>query len=334
MSGSTDVVEDFATPDRASVQASLDLEEEKKDSSAKEVATDASKVVKAKAVTVTPPESASREVISNATKEAAESPLQLVASQVESPEENKHVRFDKEMEKAVEKTEAKAESPSDSPSSTSSQRGLVSRRGGRCNSPARVVGKPSSAKATVLEFKTYRSPTRKRDENDTVPSLCSDKEKSSSAKLDPKVKVVEAESSNNSSGNRKPASISCDASLNQTSPLASHEGDQNRHPKSPPKVKNEAARKNNVSFSPVPPSRDNAEEKVSRSFLEEVACFFSTSNLICVDNEDSNKVDDRRSFSKPANTRRRGIKVPRHGDLPVTSPSNSIVSVVTAKRLF
>jgi len=64
-------------------------------------------------------------------------------------------------------------------SSTSSptQRGLVSRRGGRCGSPGRNLlpppstgAKPSKeaadAAAAVLEFKTFRSPERKQNENE------------------------------------------------------------------------------------------------------------------------------------------------------------------------
>jgi hypothetical protein len=68
-------------------------------------------------------------------------------------------------------------------SSTSSptQRGLVSRRGGRCGSPGRSLlpppstgAKPSKeaadAAAAVLEFKTFRSPERKQNENENSHS--------------------------------------------------------------------------------------------------------------------------------------------------------------------
>mmetsp|Transcript_46408 Transcript_46408/g.53655 ORF Transcript_46408/g.53655 Transcript_46408/m.53655 type:complete len:1055 (+) Transcript_46408:240-3404(+) len=89
-------------------------------------------------------------------------------------------------------------------SSSTSQRGFVSRRGGRyvSTSPGRSLLPPpvgampskeaAEAAAAVLEFKTFRSPGRKKDENrriednynstfnenshsgDTVPSLCDD----------------------------------------------------------------------------------------------------------------------------------------------------------------
>ena len=65
-------------------------------------------------------------------------------------------------------------------SPTASQRGLVSRRGGRCGSPSRrnllpppsTGAKPSKeaadAAAAVLEFKTFRSPERKQNENENA----------------------------------------------------------------------------------------------------------------------------------------------------------------------
>jgi hypothetical protein len=273
MSGSTDVIKDFATPVRGPPHSSTGVLEEKKDMSPKEAATD---TAKAKPATVTPPESALREEGSSK-KGPAESPLRLIISQVESPED-KHVRFDKEMKKL----EEKAESLADSPDSTNSQRGLVSRRGGRCASPGRIVGKPSSTKeSSVLEFKTYRSPPRRKDENDAVPSLCSanssDKEKSATEEAsstagndNPKVKKGETETSNSNEGRSKPASISCDSSMNHSSPLTSHEADQSQETKTK-KVKTEDSRKattppprkNNVSFSPVPPPRVCTAERVS-----------------------------------------------------------------------
>ena len=68
-------------------------------------------------------------------------------------------------------------------SPTASQRGLVSRRGGRCGSPGRrnfvpspsTEAKPSKeaadAAAAVLEFKTLRSPERKQNENENSNSI-------------------------------------------------------------------------------------------------------------------------------------------------------------------
>ena len=64
-------------------------------------------------------------------------------------------------------------------SPTASQRGLVSRRGGRCGSPSRrnLVPPPATgpkaskeaadAAAAVLEFKTFRSPERKKNEDES-----------------------------------------------------------------------------------------------------------------------------------------------------------------------
>jgi hypothetical protein len=311
MSRSTQVViKDFATPVRgppASAQASSELAEEKKDSLQEGNRTSSS--TKETPVTVTPPESGARDASSREGKNTIEnedgggrqSPLAISLNEVvvDSPAEqdNKHVRFDGT------NGNEKPSSPADSPASSNcsnNQRGVVSRRGGRFSSPGRAAGNSSSsaAKETVLEFKTYRSPPRKRDENDTIPSLCSppiNKENknrlaSTSAKSEAKIKAEEDDddakaSSEMSEGDRKPKSISCDSSnIATTSPLASHDADPSndtskaRQLKEPPgRLDMASARKNNVSFSPPPPVRESAE-RVSVV----VVSFFSVNSFLFV----------------------------------------------------
>lgn len=131
-----------------------------------------------------------------------------------------------------------------------SQRGLVSRRG-RFISPGRrlqpavaaavataTVHSPPSRNISsnnntdaVIEYKTYRSPPRKRDEE--VPSLCS----TGSGHLEKEVKSASAVPA----ATKPPASsISCDPSMvDSTSPLASHEQADER--KQPASTKNSAA---------------------------------------------------------------------------------------------
>lgn len=133
--------------------------------------------------------------------------------------------------------------PSSSTSTTSSQRGLVSRRGGRIGSPPKSLATAvlSEKSEPVIEFKTYRSPSRKRDENDTIPSLCStnsggltsasslstDKKgetKSSASCLEKAAGEAQDADHDDSTEHRRPSSISCDPSMiDTTSPLASHE---------------------------------------------------------------------------------------------------------------
>jgi hypothetical protein len=256
----TTTTEDFTTPDRKPPHSSTG-QEEKKEVSAKEAERD----LVLKPATVTPPDSSREENLSKTESRS----LQRVTCDVGSPED-RHVRFDKEMEDVH-----KVESPGDSPSSTGSQRGLVSRRGGRCASPGRITNKQKATKeSTILEFKTYRSPTRKREDSDNVPSLCSassaenkEKEVVSSSTLSTRVKK-ESETSSSNKGDEKPVSISCDSTINQTSPLAPDGAEQTQEAK---KNKSKAersetgTRKNNVTFSPVPPSRDNAVARVSRA---------------------------------------------------------------------
>jgi hypothetical protein len=264
MVGSTGEIEDFTTPDRKPPHSSTD-QEEKKEVLATEAARDS------KPGTVTPAESsATRDPVtvtpaeSSATRDTVKSEpsaLQL-ASSVESPDE-RHVRFDNgfDNEMSDEGTESHADSKS--------RRGAVSRRGGRCGSPGRAGNNSTTKKeSTVLEFKTYRSPPRtKREETDTVPSLCStssvDKDKEGAAKA---AKAGDAEVSN-SKGNKKPSSISCDASMNQTSPLADGSEQPAEAKESKIKAEKMESKKNNVTFSPVPPARDHAIVRVSRKHV-------------------------------------------------------------------
>ena len=230
---------------------------------------------KANTALVTPPESAlpPREHEQIKQEGRAESPLQRVATGIDSPEDNKHVRFNKEgMEPTTDDVKGESsllESPSNS--STASQRGFVSRRGGRCNSPGRnnvTKAVAATPKDHVLEVKTYRSPPRR--DSDNVPSLCSansEKAVVDDSKLPANVKKEDPGASSTDADVKedRPASISCDASLNQTSPLAGNEGDQATtaaaakllKPKSEDGKKGSTTgpKKNNVTFSPVPPPK-------------------------------------------------------------------------------
>jgi hypothetical protein len=262
MSGRTEIIKDFTTPDRPSQP---EAHEEKKELSGTEAHAQSAMMESAKPNTVTPTESTNREELSKR-ESATESPLQLgVATDVDSPtDQDKHVRFNRDQEIKVE--------PEDSPASSSSQRGLVSRRGGRCGSPGRIASKPLGGQEPVLEFKTFRSPPRKRDENDTVPSLCSTSEKAAAVapatKEIQKIKMEETSQSKNESGaDRKPLSISCDSSkIETTSPLQYNEREQSNETKAS-RVKADSgrqdapqSRRNNVTFSPGPPKREDAEK--------------------------------------------------------------------------
>jgi len=234
---------DFATPDRTGPQSASIAASQIKNERALESSVPKNSKLE-KVATVTPPESMTRDELMKSKKKDAEtgSALNMVTSQVDSPDD-RHVRFNNDQKKH--------DPAAESPSSNSSQRGLVSRRGGKCASPSRSP-KGSSSDA-VLEFKTYRSPPRKkREEIDTVPSLCSDKDK---------IKAEARDSSSETKNDRKPSSISCDASMNQTSPLASEEA----KPVVGKEESKTAGRKNNVTFSPVPNSKENVEDKVSLS---------------------------------------------------------------------
>jgi len=224
-------MEDFTTPDRK--PSSTTQGKEKVTSSV-----EADRKI-AKSATVTPAESTATR---NSVK-AEPSALQMTSS-VESSED-KHVRFGKgnQAKEIAETPEAKT------------RKGPLSRRGGRSGSPARPG---ADIESTFLEFKTYRSPQRKREESDTVPSLCSssiaEKQKNRSART--KIAVVKEET--NSGKDNKPASISCDTNMNQTSPLGeSPEKRASGNLNSVKPAKSEA-KKNNVTFSPVPPTKDCA----------------------------------------------------------------------------
>ena len=82
------------------------------------------------------------------------------------------------------------------------------RRGRYSSAPGKSQSAPGGA---VLEFKTYRSPSRKRDEE--VPSLCSTSS--------------DAPAEKSSKGALPTSSISVDPSQATTSPLASHEAGKN-----------------------------------------------------------------------------------------------------------
>lgn len=125
---------------------------------------------------------------------------------------------------------------SSSNASAASQRGLVSRRGGRMGSPSKPISVLAVKSEPVVEYKTYRSPSRKRDENDTIPSLCSTSSggltsassHSAEKKLDttttPSEAIEEhdADQMDDGTEHRRPSSISCDPSMiDTTSPLAS-----------------------------------------------------------------------------------------------------------------
>lgn len=113
--------------------------------------------------------------------------------------------------------------------------------------------------STVLEFKTYTSPQRKREESDTVPSLCSasSAEKEKEQEQAPVSKTKDAKETN-SEEHSKPASISCDTNLNQTSPLGESDEKGGATKSKPSKSEKSDGKKNNVTFSPVPPTKDNA----------------------------------------------------------------------------
>ena len=185
-------------------------------------------------------------------------------------EDNKHVRFDKEDDAGSEA------SPSSSVGGDSpSKRGLVSRRGGRCASPGRSLAtsgqsKDAHAAATaVLEFKTFRSPDRKpRDENDTVPSLCS------TSSVEPKEEdrkpsaVADKETNNENDESKKvlqrglqmkPTSITYEQSSNNK--------EASKKPSSTATADGQA-KKTSVTFSPVPAPRDAAADRVSRLPLD------------------------------------------------------------------
>eukprot|EP00531_Pseudo-nitzschia_arenysensis_P001046 CAMPEP_0116135648 /NCGR_PEP_ID=MMETSP0329-20121206/11301_1 /TAXON_ID=697910 /ORGANISM="Pseudo-nitzschia arenysensis, Strain B593" /LENGTH=913 /DNA_ID=CAMNT_0003630459 /DNA_START=373 /DNA_END=3114 /DNA_ORIENTATION=- len=140
------------------------------------------------------------------------------------------------------------DSTSSTSSPTASQRGLVSRRGGRCGSPSRrnllpppsTGAKPSKeaadAAAAVLEFKTFRSPERKQNENENI-----DNDKSLVA-VKKKI-AIKSEEQNIPPHQRRPQQPKSKPAKKATSNSASI----------PPK-------KSNVSFSPVPTPKMNGDK--------------------------------------------------------------------------
>eukprot|EP00934_Nitzschia_sp_Nitz4_P008641 Nitzschia sp. Nitz4//scaffold86_size83305//26487//29197//NITZ4_005253-RA/size83305-processed-gene-0.80-mRNA-1//1//CDS//3329559223//8631//frame0 len=206
------VKEEFTTPDRGALHSAT-AEEAKNGSSATE---------QKSAATVTPLESGTRESLA-VEAETRRSPVQMVpTSNVDSPEDKKvHFGGSKDNPDEVE----------DSPSSAGSQRGLVSRRGGRGASPGRVKTPPS--KENVLEFKAYRSPSRKSESSDAVPPLSSDT--SPEGRAGKEDKAAEATSKND-----------------EEEPAADQSSKKSKA----------ADKKSNVTFSPVPPSRDHLRTPV------------------------------------------------------------------------
>lgn len=216
----TEVVKEFVTPDRSLCQATS-LDDKKNGLNDESSVAD---MTNKQVATVTPPESGIRDENAIKREDDRNSPLEMVTNnQVDSPEDRK-VRFDHvEM----------ADSVSDSPSSNCSQRGLVSRRGGRCASPGRIAC-ASPKKEQISEYQTYRSPTVQKDASDSVPSLSSD----TSPDKATEVKASKDDGAGNSSSNE----------TKEAGPLSS-QLDSAKKGKSNEK-------KSNVSFSPVPPPRD------------------------------------------------------------------------------
>lgn len=213
-----EVAKEFVTPDRGPHQSSSidDKNDALRDDT---LGNEISK----QPTTVTPPESTSREEVA-IKKEGRDSPFELVSNgQVESPEDRK-VRFDKGDQ---------GDNISDSPSSTGSQRGLVSRRGGRCGSPGRI-GNPSPKNESALDFKAYKSPPRKNDVNDSVPPLSSDT--SPEKDKDANIKIEDGAESSSSVDQKEAGPLSSRSEA--TKPAKSTE------------------KKSTVTFSPVPPPRE------------------------------------------------------------------------------
>lgn len=234
MSSGTNTVDDFKTPERtASPKLRRGVKAPKQSLSLKDKETEQKMAEVAKPNTVTPNDAGSRE-----TTGEKESPMQMSFPKVESPDatdHDKHVRFnsggddENNTPAAVDET-----STEDSPSG--SKRGLVSRRGGRCGSPSRVSSSAAAAAASkqsgatneqpVLEFKTYRSPPRKKREDAETSSI-----------KDDALKDVGKD------GLEKQA----------TKPAPLHSSQDSSSSKA------ETPKKNSVTFSPVPPKKEFAD---------------------------------------------------------------------------
>jgi hypothetical protein len=196
------------------------------------------------AATVTPSEKVTEDDISSQD-----------AAAITAEDDHKQVRFDKEGGGDVESTTSSVSG--DSPS----KRGLVSRRGR--GSPGRALmassGSTTSSPSnephvrdntSVLEFKTFRSPERnkQRDENDTVPSLCStesgDRKEDEIEKNRGSHKDI-TNCYNNS--NRK----------DENSLLVSTKALGLSHANSSTSVSSTSCKKTSVTFSPVPPNNSS-----------------------------------------------------------------------------
>lgn len=169
--------EEFTTTPSRTV---TDLEQQQKESQA--VMTEETKTVIPK--TVTPPEASA-----------------VKAGPLDDDHHEKQVRFGGD--------QIKKES-TESPANNDNKDRMTTRRSRHVLPSANA----EPARGAVLEFKTYRSPSRKRDEE--VPSLCS-------TGSDHNAPVEKA----TKSANKPTSSISVDPSKDTTSPLASHDTDKN-----------------------------------------------------------------------------------------------------------
>jgi len=179
--------------------------------------------------TVTPTEP-SREELKTKEEEAVSPVAMSTGEQMEESSDDRKVRFDKS---------ENTESLSDSPSSTDSQRGLVSRRGGRISSPARTT--KSNPKESSLEFSAFGTP--RQVTSDSTPSSKSDT---------PTKKSKE--------GKELVSAVKCDAtpkkSKEGTDTMSRSAVAEKKDGEDPPmKKSSQGEKKNNVSFSPVPPPR-------------------------------------------------------------------------------
>ena len=190
---------------------------------------------------------------------------------------SKEVRFDKKNSSNKNTTgiEAKTlctvgsdEGDSSSTSSpTASNRGLVSRRGGRCGSPGRTLLPPpatgakptkaaADAAAAVLEFKTFRSPERdaniKQEDSENESSNDNDDSRNDGSRTTIKNEsLLENERENETSNYRRQQKPSTKVTSNGASV---------------------SKKSNNVSFSPVPPARTNGDKV--RHFLFSFVCYY------------------------------------------------------------
>uniref|UniRef100_A0A7S1VUZ6 AP2/ERF domain-containing protein n=1 Tax=Grammatophora oceanica TaxID=210454 RepID=A0A7S1VUZ6_9STRA len=132
--------------------------------------------------------------------------------------------------------------PSSSVTSTPSSKGLVSRRGGRnggsprnaiARTPAPLDPPARQQHPAVLEYKTFRSPSRKfsSSESDTIPSLCSSNSNLHDAPTPTAGTVKQVKKFIiGGTGAERPKSIKVDTSkVDTTSPLASHDPQEKKN---------------------------------------------------------------------------------------------------------